>query len=89
MTGTSPVSQSGMAIINEYSSIALRGKWLILGCVTLSAALAWGYCVIATKYYWSQTLIVAEGQKPLEKYPWGKEGKEISNSNSLSSSSKY
>lgn len=63
MTGAPPVSQSGMAIIREYATIALRGKWLILGCVTLSAALAWGYCVIATKYYWSQTLIVAEEQK--------------------------
>ncbi len=66
MTGTSPVSQSGMATVHEYASIALRGKWLILGCVTLSAALAWGYCVIAPKYYWSQTLIVAEEQKALD-----------------------
>lgn len=66
MTGTPPVSQSGMAVVHEYAAIALRGKWLILGCVTISAALAWGYCVIATKYYWSQSLIVAEEQKPLD-----------------------
>ena len=52
--------------MHEYATIALRGKWLILGCVTLSAALAWGYCVIAPKYYRSQTLIVAEEQKPLD-----------------------
>ena len=52
--------------MHEYATIALRGKWLILGCVTLSAALAWGYCVIAPQYYRSQTLIVAEEQKPLE-----------------------
>jgi polysaccharide chain length determinant protein (PEP-CTERM system associated) len=55
-----------MAVLREYATIALRGKWLILGCVTLSAALSWGYCVIAPKYYQSQTLIVAEEQKPLE-----------------------
>ncbi len=66
MQGTPPVSQSGMAMMHEYAAIALRGKWLILGCVTLSAALAWGYCVIAPKYYRSETLIVAEEQKPLE-----------------------
>jgi len=53
-----------MAIIREHATIALRGKWLILGCITLSAALAWGYCFIATKYYLAQTLIISEEQKP-------------------------
>ena len=66
MTGTPPVSQSGMAMMHEYARIAQRGKWLILGCVTFSAALAWSYCVIAPQYYRSETLIVAEEQKPLE-----------------------
>jgi len=53
-------------MMHEHVAIALRGKWLILGSVTLSAALEWGYCVIAPQYYQSQTLIVAEVQKPLE-----------------------
>ena len=66
MNETPPVSQSGMAMMQEYAGIAWRSKWLILGCVTLSAALAWSYCVIAPKYYRSETLIVAEEQKLLE-----------------------
>ena len=66
MNVTPPVSQSGMAMLHEYAGIVRRNKWLILGCVTLSAILAWGYCVIAPNYYRSETLIVAEGQKQLE-----------------------
>ena len=66
MKETPPVSQSGMAMMQEYAGIARRSKWHILACITLSAALAWGYCVIAPKYYQSETLIVAEEQKLLE-----------------------
>src|SRR2546425_3211268 len=66
MNVTPPVSQSGMAMVHEYAGIVRRNKWIILGCVTLSAILAWGYCVIAPNYYRSETLIVAEGQKQLE-----------------------
>ena len=66
MNETPPVSQSGTAMMQEYAGIAWRSKWLILGCVTLSVALAWSYCVIAPKYYQSETLIVAEEQKLLE-----------------------
>src|SRR6478736_8784495 len=66
MNETPPVSQSGTAIMQEYAEIAWRSKWLILGCITLSVALAWSYCVIAPKYYQSDTLIVAEEQKLLE-----------------------
>jgi succinoglycan biosynthesis transport protein ExoP len=61
-----PVSQSGMAILHEYAGIGWRSKWLILGCVTLSTMLAWGYCVIVPNYYRSEALIVAEDQKQLE-----------------------
>ena len=53
-------------MMHEYAGIALRSKWIILGCVTLSVALAWSYCVIAPKYYRSETLIVAEEQKRLD-----------------------
>ena len=66
MNETPPVSKSGTAMMQEYAGIARRGKWHILGCITLSAALAWSYCVIAPKYYRSEALIVAEEQKLLE-----------------------
>ena len=66
MKATPPVSQSGITLMREYAGIARRSKWIILGCVTLSMALAWSYCVIAPKYYRSETLIVSEEQKALE-----------------------
>ena len=58
-------------MMQEYAGIAWRSKWLILGCVTLSAALAWSYCVIAPKYYRSEVMIVAEEQKLLENIDQG------------------
>src|SRR5262245_32655921 len=66
MEEASPTSQSGTAMMQAYVGIAWRGKWLILGCITLSVALAWSYCLIVSKYYRSETIIVAEGQKLLE-----------------------
>jgi succinoglycan biosynthesis transport protein ExoP len=60
------VPQSGMTLAREYARIASRNKWLILGCVTLSVALAWSYCVITPKFYQSETLILAEEQKLFE-----------------------
>ena len=66
MQVTPPISQSGMAMLQEYGGILWRSKWFILGSVTLSAALAWSYCVIAPNYYRSETLIVAEYPKLLE-----------------------
>ena len=53
-------------MMQAYARIAWRSKWLILGCITLSVALAWSYCLIAPKYYRSETVVVAEGQKLLE-----------------------
>ena len=44
----------------------MRGKWLILGSVAFSAALAWSYCVLAPQYYRSETLIIAEEQNRLD-----------------------
>jgi len=58
--------QSGAAIMHEYLGIAQRSKWLILGCVAVSVALAWSYCLIATKYYRSDALLVVEEPKTLE-----------------------
>jgi polysaccharide biosynthesis transport protein len=66
MNGASSADQSGTAILNEYAGIVWRNKWPILGCITLSTILAWSYCVITPNYYRSETLIVAEQQKPLE-----------------------
>jgi polysaccharide biosynthesis transport protein len=63
---TSRTEQSGMAIVREYLGIAQRSKWLILGCVAVSLALAWAYCLFATKYYRSETLLVVEEPKSLE-----------------------
>src|SRR5262245_56124016 len=60
-----PGSRSGSAMLYEYAGIVWRGKWLILGCVTLSTTLAWAYCVIAPNYYRSEALIVSEDQKLL------------------------
>jgi polysaccharide biosynthesis transport protein len=63
MLPTSPAQQSGTAIVHEYLGIAQRSKWLILGCVAVSVALAWSYCLIATKYYRSEALLVVEEPK--------------------------
>jgi polysaccharide chain length determinant protein (PEP-CTERM system associated) len=56
-----------MATMREYAGIAWRNKWLFLGCVTLSSALAGSYCVIAPQYYRSETLILAGEQTLFEK----------------------
>lgn len=58
--------QSGAAIMNEYLGIAQRSKWLILGCIAVCVVLAWSYCLIATKYYRSEALLVVDEPKMLE-----------------------
>src|SRR5687767_1716573 len=58
--------QPATAILQEYLGIAQRSKWLIVGCVVASAVLAWGYCLVATKYYRSETLLVVEEPKTIE-----------------------
>ncbi|BFU93083.1 MAG: hypothetical protein NTAFB01_42700 [Nitrospira sp.] len=55
-----PVEHTGMVAIREYALIASRNKWVIAGAITFSLTLAWGYYLLATKYYQSQTMIVAE-----------------------------
>jgi len=71
MEVTPHAPQSGTAMIREYARIASRSKWLILGCLALSVGLAWGYCVIAPKFYRSEALILAEEQKSLENIDQG------------------
>ena len=55
-----PAEQTGMVAVREYALIASRNKWVIAGAITLSLTLALGYYLLATKYYQSQTMIVAE-----------------------------
>jgi polysaccharide biosynthesis transport protein len=57
---------SGTAMIREYAQIGWRSRGLILGCVILSLGLALGYCLIAPKFYKSETLILAEDHNLLE-----------------------
>ena len=66
MSVTPPVNQSVVAVLQEYGGILWRSKLLILGCIALSAALSWGYCVITPNYYLSEALIVAEDHKLVE-----------------------
>jgi polysaccharide chain length determinant protein (PEP-CTERM system associated) len=63
---TARTEQSGTAMMREYSAIALRNRWLILGCIASSLLLAWLYCILAPQFYRSETLILAEEQKLLE-----------------------
>src|SRR3569832_1151650 len=51
---------SGLVAVCEYALIASRNKWVIASAITLSLTLALGYYLLATKYYQSQTMIVAE-----------------------------
>lgn len=57
---TISVEQTGMVVVREYALIASRNKWVIAGAIALSLTLACGYYLLATKYYQSQTMIVAE-----------------------------
>jgi polysaccharide chain length determinant protein (PEP-CTERM system associated) len=50
----------------EYIGIAQRCKWLILGCIAASVALAWSYCLLATQFYRSESLVVVEEPKLVE-----------------------
>ena len=54
------VEQTGVDTVREYALIASRNKWLIAGAIAIGVTLAWVYCLIATKYYESRTLIVEE-----------------------------
>lgn len=55
-----PAEQTAVVAIREYALIASRNRWVIAGAITLSLTLAWGYYLLATKYYQSQAMIVAE-----------------------------
>ena len=52
--------------IRRYALIVWRNKWVIAGAIALSLILAWGYLLIATKYYQAQALIVVEDRKGID-----------------------
>src|SRR5436309_1453000 len=52
----------------DYWNIAVRRKWLIVGAVLLSVAVAGLLCVVLPKSYRSSTLILVEDQKIPEDY---------------------
>src|SRR6185503_6569102 len=64
---TASTEQSGTAMMREYYGIALRNRWLILGCVASSLVLAWMYGIFAPQFYLSEALILSEEPKLLDK----------------------
>ncbi|TLY25105.1 MAG: hypothetical protein E6K64_04960, partial [Nitrospirae bacterium] len=52
----------------DYWQIAVRRKWLIVGAILLSVAVAGLLCVVLPKSYRSSTLILVEDQKIPEEY---------------------
>jgi polysaccharide chain length determinant protein (PEP-CTERM system associated) len=58
--------QAGGDFAREYLLILSRNKWIISGFIAVSLAMAWAYCLIATKYYQSETLIIAEDRKGIQ-----------------------
>ena len=52
----------------DYWNIAVRRKWLIVGAILLSVAVAGLLCVVLPKSYRSSTLILVEDQKIPEDY---------------------
>jgi uncharacterized protein involved in exopolysaccharide biosynthesis len=65
---TSPIEPSA---IPEILEVAWRRKWLIVACVFAALAAAGMYCLVATKQYRSETLILVEDQKIPEQYVQG------------------
>ncbi len=57
--------------LQEYWHIAIRRKWLILGAIALSLAVAGTVCKVLPKSYRSSTLILVEAQKIPENYVQG------------------
>lgn len=57
--------------INDFMTVAVRRKWLILCSVAISLAAAWAVCLIWPKSYRSTTTIILESQKIPESYVKG------------------
>lgn len=63
--------EQGTAMLHEYWNMAVRRKWVIIGSILLSLAVAGIYCTVAPKVYRSETLILVEDQKMPETYVQG------------------
>ncbi len=59
--GITPAEPTAADLIHQYVLIAWRNRLLIAGSMAVSLVLAGSYYVFATKYFQSQTLIVADG----------------------------
>ena len=74
MGQTSGLPQQGNSAANlfqEYWSMVLRRKWILIGAVVVSLGVATVYCKMATRVYRSDTLILLEDQKIPESYVQG------------------
>ena len=67
----SPFNQSGMAMLREYVMMIKRRKWMLSGVILLTMALAWGYCLVAPKFYRSEALVLVDEQKMSEAFVQG------------------
>ena len=61
-----PAGADTVDIVRQYALIVWRNKWVIAGAIALSLTLAWGYLLIAPKYYQAQALIVVEERKGID-----------------------
>src|SRR5437660_12657549 len=52
----------------DYWNIAVRRRWIILGCILLSLVVSGVLCKVLPKCYRSSTLILVEAQKIPEAY---------------------
>jgi uncharacterized protein involved in exopolysaccharide biosynthesis len=62
------MNQQTSLTLTDYWQIAVRKKWLILGCVLFAAIIAGVLCYVLPKSYRSSTLILVENQKVPEDY---------------------
>src|SRR5712691_8125238 len=62
------MNEAATLTLVDYWRIAVRRKWIILGCILLSLGVSGVLCMVLPKSYRSSTLILVEGQKIPEEY---------------------
>lgn len=65
------IDQTHSGLPRDILSVARHQKWIIVACILLSVVAAATYCLIATKLYRSETMILVEDQKIPENYVKG------------------
>lgn len=65
------IEQPHSGLPRDFLSVARHQKWIIVACILLSVVAAATYCLIATKLYRSETMILVEDQKIPENYVKG------------------